>query len=62
MEEKFAILRRGPNFNTTDGHGYNTLKLAAEDGAVVLAYGYAKSCPLIRSISTYIFDDLVLTP
>ncbi|CAM5999533.1 unnamed protein product [Sphagnum balticum] len=40
MEEKFAILRRGPKFNTTDGHGYNTLKLAAEDGAVVLAYGH----------------------
>jgi len=39
MDEKFAILRRGPNYNTTDGHGYNTLKQAADDGAVVMAYG-----------------------
>lgn len=43
MDEKFAILRRGPLYNTTDGHGYNTLKQAAEDGAVVLAYGYIPS-------------------
>jgi hypothetical protein len=54
MEEKFAILRRGPNFNTTDGHGYNTLKLAAEDGAVVLAYGYTTLCPLIHPFILYI--------
>lgn len=39
MEGKFAILRRGPNFNKTDGIGYNTLQQAAEDGAVVMAYG-----------------------
>jgi large conductance mechanosensitive channel len=40
MDEKFAVLRHGPNYNTTDGHGYNTLKQAADDGAVVMAYGY----------------------
>jgi large conductance mechanosensitive channel len=40
MEGKFAILRRGPNYNTTDGIGYNTLQQAADDGAVVMAYGY----------------------
>jgi large conductance mechanosensitive channel len=39
MDEKFAILRKGPNYNLTDGHGYNTLKQAADDGAVVMAYG-----------------------
>jgi len=39
MEGKFAILRRGANYNTTDGIGYNTLQQAAEDGAVVMAYG-----------------------
>lgn len=39
MDEKFAILRRGPEYNTTDGIGYNTLQQAADDGAVVLAYG-----------------------
>ena len=40
MDEKFAVLRRGPNYNATDGHGYNTVKLAVDDGAVVMAYGY----------------------
>jgi hypothetical protein len=40
MDEKFAVLRRGPLFNETDGIGYNTLKQAADDGAVVLAYGF----------------------
>ena len=43
MEGKFAILRRGPNYNTTDGVGYNTLQQAADDGAVVMAYGYFPS-------------------
>jgi large conductance mechanosensitive channel len=40
LDEKFAVLKRGPTYNTTDGHGYNTLKQAADDGAVVMAYGY----------------------
>ena len=43
MEGKFAILRRGPNYNNTDGLGYNTLQQAADDGAVVMAYGYLPS-------------------
>ncbi|KAK0617848.1 large-conductance mechanosensitive channel [Bombardia bombarda] len=38
LEEKFAVLRPGPNFGSTDG--YNTLKQAQEDGAVVMAYGF----------------------
>lgn len=37
LEEKFAVLRAGPNL-PADG-GYNTLKQAQEDGAVVMAYG-----------------------
>jgi large conductance mechanosensitive channel len=37
LEEKFAVLKAGPNFEKE--HGYNTLKLAQEDGAVVMAYG-----------------------
>ncbi|UZP45734.1 hypothetical protein NXS19_013546 [Fusarium pseudograminearum] len=37
IEEKFAVLQRGPNYNTTTG--YNTLHQAQDDGAVVLAYG-----------------------
>lgn len=36
IEEKFAVLRAGPNYNTT---GYNTLTQAQSDGAVVMAYG-----------------------
>jgi len=39
MDEKFAILQPGPNYNRTNGIGYNTLKQAADDGAVVMAYG-----------------------
>lgn len=39
LDEKFAVLRRGDNYNTTDGVGYATLKEAAADAAVVLAYG-----------------------
>ncbi|KAK3353593.1 large-conductance mechanosensitive channel [Lasiosphaeria hispida] len=38
LEEKFAVLQPGPNRNATAG--YNTLKQAQDDGAVVMAYGY----------------------
>jgi len=48
MEEKFAVLRPGPNYNTTETQGYNTLKQAADDGAVVLAYGYTSLHFLIQ--------------
>ncbi|TGJ84473.1 hypothetical protein E0Z10_g4290 [Xylaria hypoxylon] len=37
MDEKFVILRPGPNYEKLDG--YNTISLAQDDGAVVLAYG-----------------------
>jgi len=37
IEEKFAVLRPGPCYNVTSG--YNTLKQAQADGAVVMAYG-----------------------
>ncbi|KAG8846906.1 hypothetical protein FRB96_001751 [Tulasnella sp. 330] len=37
LPEKFAVLRRGPNYD--EYGGYNTLKQAADDGAVTLAYG-----------------------
>jgi large conductance mechanosensitive channel len=50
MEGKFAILRRGPNFNKTDGIGYNTLQQAAEDGAVVMAYGYLPSFSTLEPV------------
>ncbi|KAK4449903.1 putative large-conductance mechanosensitive channel [Podospora aff. communis PSN243] len=36
LEEKFAVLRPGP---AMPEDGYNTLQLAQEDGAVVMAYG-----------------------
>jgi large conductance mechanosensitive channel len=38
MDEKFAVLSKGPNFDQQNG--YNTLYQAREDGALVLAYGY----------------------
>ncbi|KAG9230978.1 putative ion channel [Amylocarpus encephaloides] len=39
LDEKFAVLRPGPNYNGTQSHGYNTLDQATADGAVVMAYG-----------------------
>lgn len=36
LDEKFAVLRRGPAYHVG---GYNTLKQALDDGAVVMAYG-----------------------
>lgn len=38
MNEKFAVLRPGPNYDLEGG--YNTLEQAQNDGAIVLAYGY----------------------
>lgn len=38
LEEKFAVLRKGPQYDAD--MGYNTLEIARNDGAVVLAYGY----------------------
>lgn len=37
MDEKFAILSKGPHYH--DWKGYNTLEQARDDGALVLAYG-----------------------
>ena len=39
LDEKFAILREGPNYNGTIAQGYNTVEQAIADGAVVFAYG-----------------------
>lgn len=40
IEEKFAVLRAGPNYNSSSpSGGYNTLIQAQSDGAVVMAYG-----------------------
>ena len=38
MDQKFAVLSPGPNYN--ESKGYNTLKQARDDGALVLAWGY----------------------
>jgi large conductance mechanosensitive channel len=40
LDEKFAVLRSGPHH--AQGGDYNTLKQARDDGAVVMAYGYAR--------------------
>lgn len=39
LDEKFAILKHGPNYNQTISNGYNTKDQALSDGAVVFAYG-----------------------
>ncbi|KAI1298898.1 large-conductance mechanosensitive channel [Xylaria venustula] len=43
MDEKFVVLRPGPNYE--EQAGYNTIGLAQEDGAVILAYGYVHASP-----------------
>jgi large conductance mechanosensitive channel len=37
MDEKFAVLSKGPRYD--EEVGYNTLGQARDDGALVLAYG-----------------------
>ena len=37
LDEKFSVLKEGPNFAKLNG--YNTVMQAREDGAVVLAWG-----------------------
>ncbi|KAJ5160169.1 Anditomin synthesis protein L [Penicillium canariense] len=37
MDQKFAVLSEGPRY--ANGEGYNTVKQAREDGALVLAWG-----------------------
>ncbi|KAJ5745943.1 Large-conductance mechanosensitive channel [Penicillium odoratum] len=37
MDQKFAVLSQGPNYDP--GKGYNTVKQARDDGALVLAWG-----------------------
>jgi large conductance mechanosensitive channel len=39
LDEKFAILKHGANYNGTISNGYNTKEQALDDGAVVFAYG-----------------------
>jgi hypothetical protein len=63
MDGKFAVLRRGPSYNTTNGVGYNTLQQAADDGAVVMAYGYVStSLPQTRGHPQAPFSPCVHTP
>ena len=44
LPEKFVVLRKGPNYDIYGG--YNTLKQAADDGAVTLSYGWVFPVPL----------------
>ena len=40
FDEKFAVLKAGPHYGQGPGRGYNTMKLALEDGAVIMSWGY----------------------
>ncbi|KAI0447791.1 large-conductance mechanosensitive channel [Xylaria telfairii] len=53
MDEKFVILRPGPHYE--EQNGYNTIGLALEDGAVVLAYG-----GFIRHVVSFLFLGIML--
>jgi large conductance mechanosensitive channel len=39
LDEKFAVLHKGSHYNGTISTGYNTVKQALDDGALVLAWG-----------------------
>jgi large-conductance mechanosensitive channel len=64
LEEKFAVLRGGANHDPDVG--YNTLKQAQDDGAVVMAYGYVPhssilsvaAVELTRSIVSFLIGSL----
>jgi large conductance mechanosensitive channel len=43
LDEKFAVLKKGPHFDLD--RGYNTLDQARSDGALVMAYGFAAFSP-----------------
>ena len=47
FDEKFAVLRRGSGY---EEGGYMTVKMALEDGAVVMSYGYVMSICFYPSI------------
>ncbi|KAJ8109166.1 hypothetical protein ONZ43_g6209 [Nemania bipapillata] len=53
MDEKFFVLRPGPKYEEQDG--YNTIDLAQQDGAVVLAYG-----GFIRHVVSFLFLGTML--
>ncbi|KAI1177432.1 large-conductance mechanosensitive channel [Nemania sp. FL0916] len=53
LDEKFVVLRPGPKYDEEDG--YNTIKLAQQDGAVVLAYG-----GFIRHVVSFMFLGIML--
>lgn len=40
FDEKFAVLKAGPHYGKGPGRGYNTMKIALEDGAVIMSWGY----------------------
>lgn len=44
FDEWFAVLRPGKHYGVGRGRGYNTLRQATDDGAVVMAYGYVERC------------------
>jgi large conductance mechanosensitive channel len=37
IQERFSVLRPGPNYD--EWQGYNTIKQAQEDGAVIMSWG-----------------------
>ena len=53
FDEKFAVLRGGKRYE--EKGGYMTVKMALEDGAVVLSYGYVMFGWLFICLSGYLF-------
>lgn len=56
MDQKFAVLSQGPHY--VPEKGYNTVKQARDDGALVLAWGYDSRPVSIKFRANLIIGDL----
>ena len=60
MDQKFAVLSRGPHYDPEKG--YNTVKQARDDGALVLAWGYdSRPVGIKRFCANLLIGDLPKT-
>ena len=54
------MLRAGPHYGKGSGRGYNTMKLALEDGAVIMSWGYVLSKSLFLHVKSIVGKNVDL--
>ena len=59
FDEKFAVLRGGKRYE--ENGGYMTVKMALDDGAVVLSYGYVCGFWLVVYLSVWLSGYLIVS-